>query len=235
MWEAEERPFFPESVGYPHAAFDVRWPDTDTVEFDASRSFARRGRIVAYEWDFGDGTQARDVLHVISHRYERPGPYTVSLRVRDSAGLEATAQRVIVVSPEGEVGYEVLESPYNSRVSHQTVVVVRSFAELQRLWLEAFDNPPGDDGFPKIDFAREMVIALFLGARNTPSYSLRVEQLRVHQGRLEIQYTEIHEIAGPGCIVLPVVTHPYLWVKTPRVDLPYRLFFNNQTAYRVCR
>ena len=53
----------------PKAAFDVRWLDTDTVEFVASRSFARRGRIVEYEWDFGDGTQAGDVLHVISHRY----------------------------------------------------------------------------------------------------------------------------------------------------------------------
>ena len=155
--------------------------------------------------------------------------------MRDSAGLEATAQRVIVVSPEGEVGYEVLDAFYNSRVSHQTVVVVRSFAGLQRLWLEAFDHPPGDDGFPKIDFAREMVIALFLGARNTPSYRLRVEQLRVHRGRLEIRCTEIHEIAGPGCIGLPVVAHPYLWVKTPRVDLPYSLLFSSRTAYRVCR
>ncbi|GEM_PF-2216956 len=234
LWEGEESPPASAITGYPHAAFDVRWPDTDTVEFDASRSFSRRGRIVEYEWDFGDGTQARDVLHVISHRYEKPGWYTVSLRVRDSEGLEATAQRVIVVAPEGAVNFATLNPPCEARVPERTVVVIRNYAQLQRVWSEAFENPQSCGEPPEIDFSREMGIALFLGTRPYPVYRVRIEGIRVVQGKLEIRYSEI-ETLGFGCAVPAVIVYPYLLVQAQRVDLPAVYFYSKKTEYHVCR
>ena len=233
-WEGEEPPSVSGIAGYPHAAFDVRWLDTETVEFDASRSFARRGSIVEYEWDFGDGTQAEDVLHVISHRYERPGPYTVSLRVRESAGLEATAQRVIVVSPEGEVDFESFRPRCDSRVPEQTVVLIRSYAQLDRVWREAFETSESCRELPEVDFLHEMVVAFFLGARPYPVYTIRIEGIRVTQGRLAIRYEEI-ETWGVGCAVPAVIVYPYLLARAKRVDLPAVYLHSKRTEYHVCR
>ncbi|HET7717748.1 MAG TPA: PKD domain-containing protein, partial [Bauldia sp.] len=53
--------------------------------FDASASHDVDGGIVAYEWDFGDGTAATGI-HV-RHRYLEPGSYTAKLLVRDEADL----------------------------------------------------------------------------------------------------------------------------------------------------
>lgn len=74
----------------------------DTVRFDASDTESD-GTIVAYEWDFGDGTTAD--RETVSHVYDEAGTYTVSLRVTDSNGQEASDSEQITVNalPGGAV------------------------------------------------------------------------------------------------------------------------------------
>jgi len=57
----------------------------ETVTFDGRRSRDPDGRIVRYEWDFGDGTRAYG--RVVSHQFEEPGTYRVCLTVWDDDGL----------------------------------------------------------------------------------------------------------------------------------------------------
>ncbi|WP_026872606.1 PKD domain-containing protein [Inquilinus limosus] len=71
----------------------------EAIAFDARQSFDPDGRITAYSWDFGDG--ARSDAAQLSHAYDRPGTYTVSLTVADDAGLPnstAAATTTIVVN-----------------------------------------------------------------------------------------------------------------------------------------
>lgn len=56
------------------------------VLFDGSASADPDGRIVAVEWDFGDGSAAASGP-VARHAYEKPGVYSVLLRVRDDSGV----------------------------------------------------------------------------------------------------------------------------------------------------
>lgn len=53
------------------------------MAFDGSRSSDADGRVVAYFWDFGDGTQAVSDLPNATHSYARAGAYTVTLGVVD--------------------------------------------------------------------------------------------------------------------------------------------------------
>jgi len=53
------------------------------LAFDASASSDADGRIVAYEWDFGDGSHAAGVR--AGHAYDRPGRYQVRLEVLDNS------------------------------------------------------------------------------------------------------------------------------------------------------
>lgn len=69
------------------------------VKFSGSKSYAPRGRIVSYEWDFGDGdtsTKINPTNTYYSGSYQ-PQYFTVTLTVQDSAGNTAQASTVIEV------------------------------------------------------------------------------------------------------------------------------------------
>jgi len=68
------------------------------VTCDGSLSYDEDGKITEYIWDFGDGSKAFGPL--VSHTYERPGEYTVTLRVYDQDGLsDERALHVRVLPP----------------------------------------------------------------------------------------------------------------------------------------
>lgn len=56
------------------------------VDFDASKSFDRDGKIVSYAWDFGDGTKGDGKK--TKHTYEKPGKYKAILTVTDETSLK---------------------------------------------------------------------------------------------------------------------------------------------------
>ena len=70
-----------------------------TVTFDGRRSRDPDGRIVRYEWDFGDGTQ--DHGPMVTHHFKAPGTYRVCLTVWDDDGLRDRDCVTVHVSWEG--------------------------------------------------------------------------------------------------------------------------------------
>jgi len=61
------------------------------VAFDGHRSSDSDGSVVAYSWDFGDGSQAVWDHPNATHSYASAGDYSVTLRVTDSGGLTSAA------------------------------------------------------------------------------------------------------------------------------------------------
>ena len=79
------------------ASRDNPWP-RETIEFSGSASYDGDGQILAYAWDFADGTRA--VGANVAHAFDRPGPHGVRLTVTDNSGLTGAATaRVTVVTP----------------------------------------------------------------------------------------------------------------------------------------
>jgi PKD repeat protein len=72
-------------------------PDIATnLSFNATGSTAAAGRrIVAYDWDFGDGTTASGV--VVSKKFTTPGSYVVTLLVTDDADKKNVVTQTITV------------------------------------------------------------------------------------------------------------------------------------------
>ncbi len=70
--------------------------------FDGSRSYDPDGRIIGYEWDFGDGSPpVREA--VVQHLYPAAGEYAVTLRVMDDhGGVAEDSVRVVVAGDQQE-------------------------------------------------------------------------------------------------------------------------------------
>jgi PKD repeat protein len=87
----------PEAIVYYPAVVNVG----QNVTFDASKS-VDVGRIVSYEWSFGDGTNATG--SVVSHLYDKGGMYQVKLNITNDEGISSLKTFTITVgSPPGDI------------------------------------------------------------------------------------------------------------------------------------
>jgi PKD repeat protein len=73
-----------------------------TVSFDGSGSSDADGRVVSYDWRFGDGDTASGAQ--VLHAYATAGTYTVTLAVTDDSGLTASATTTVTVTAPANDG-----------------------------------------------------------------------------------------------------------------------------------
>jgi len=100
----------------PTASFRVAWVDQATLELvDESRTPGSGGEIVHIGWDFGDGAvQAGSPMpnQQVTHTYETPGTYEVTLYVVDAAGKMGIAKMQVTVTSNVGAGLPpVAEDP----------------------------------------------------------------------------------------------------------------------------
>jgi len=67
------------------------------VNFDASTSIFKKGNIVTYEWNFGDGEDSEYGAAKRTHIYDKEGKYTVKLKVITEDGQSAETEQNIFV------------------------------------------------------------------------------------------------------------------------------------------
>jgi PKD repeat protein len=67
----------------------------EVITFDASPSKDKRGQIIDYEWNFGDGYSGKGVS--IDHQYSKSGTYNVALTVTNDRGIKNTSIITVVV------------------------------------------------------------------------------------------------------------------------------------------
>ena len=98
----------PETNIPPTAGFTaIAWHDYIyaplEVLFDASGATDPDGRIIDYEWNFGDGTTGSGVT--ISHTYSSPGSHPIELVVHDNRGGSGKASGTVTVRavPDGQI------------------------------------------------------------------------------------------------------------------------------------
>ncbi|WP_317229089.1 PKD domain-containing protein [Clavibacter sp. MX14-G9D] len=86
----------PVVVDAPPTASFTSTVSGSTASVDASASTDAEGPISAYAWDFGDGSTATG--RTATRVYATPGTYTVTLRVTDSAGAQATSTGTVTIA-----------------------------------------------------------------------------------------------------------------------------------------
>ena len=92
----------PTTNSAPSAAFNASCQKA-SCSFDASSSRDDAG-VVNYAWTFGDGTSQSGSMPLATHVYSGKGSYsvTVTLTVKDAAGLTATTQKTLSIRNNGK-------------------------------------------------------------------------------------------------------------------------------------
>ena len=81
----------------PRANFTAAWADAQNTQLRLTdTSTDPDGQIVAWRWDFGDGTSSTQRNPPLKS-WSRAGTYTVTLTVTDNNGLTGTASTQIVI------------------------------------------------------------------------------------------------------------------------------------------
>lgn len=74
---------------------------------------------------------------------------------------------------------------------------------------------------PPLDFATEMIIAIFAGTRPTTGYDVEITRVVATDGGLRVSYRERRPPAGS--LVNPALTAPFHIIRLPRADGPVAL------------
>lgn len=100
-----------------------------------------------------------------------------------------------------------------SNIMEPQQAVVRTLPEWQQLWKS---HSYGEVERPAVDFAKRMVVGVFLGARNTGGYSVEITAAEIVDGSLVVRYTE--RMPGPGMVTAQVITAPFHLVSVDRFE-----------------
>lgn len=96
-------------------------------------------------------------------------------------------------------------------------VVVKDLKEWEELWSDVTKNQMPAPAIPKIDFERQMVVAVFMGTQNSGGYSVRITG--VEEGdKLTVKVKQ--SVPPPGAMSAAVMTAPYHVVVVARSDKP---------------
>jgi protease stability complex PrcB-like protein len=101
-----------------------------------------------------------------------------------------------------------------SNIEAAKQVVAKTPQEFAALW----QPHNGDKPAPKVDFATEMVVAVFMGSRPTAGFSVEILSAAERGGQLVVTYRE--RMPSEGAMTAQVLTAPYHIAAIPKSDKP---------------
>jgi len=118
-----------------------------------------------------------------------------------------------VMQPPPSPAPRTIEKGDQSNIESAKQVLVRTEAELRKLWQEHAPDRP----MPKVDFSREMVVGVFMGSRPNAGFSTAIVSATAANGALMVRYSENKPVAGS--VTAQILTFPYHLVAIPKADV----------------
>jgi PrcB C-terminal len=99
-----------------------------------------------------------------------------------------------------------------SNIDEAKQVVVRTDAEWTKLWQQHSPDRPR----PAVDFAKDMIVGVFMGSRSTAGYNISIVSTFAKDGNVLVRYQE--SAPRPGTMAAQVLTFPYHLVAIPKAS-----------------
>lgn len=111
-----------------------------------------------------------------------------------------------------------IEKGDQSNIEDATQVLIQTDDEWTALWRRHSPDRP----MPKVNFAREMVVGVFMGSRPNAGFSTEVISAVVVKGVLVAQYRDT--VPSRGAVAAQVLTFPYHLVAIPKSPVADKKF-----------
>jgi len=125
--------------------------------------------------------------------------------LRDSSWLRDTSMGM----PQSADAPRTVDKGGQSNIDEARQVVVRTDAEWTKLWQQ---HSP-DRQRPVVDFAKDMIVGVFMGSRPTAGYNISIVSTFAKDGNVLVRYQE--STPRPGTMAAQVLTFPYHLVAVP--------------------
>ena len=135
--------------------------------------------------------------------------------MRARAALCVLCILCVLVSASGtasaqSIPVRVIEKGDQSNIDSTRQAVARSEAEWRALWKQHnFDRPA-----PKVDFSKEMVVAVFMGSRPSAGFSTEIVAVEPKADGLVVRYKETPP--GADRMTAQILTFPYFMAAVPK-------------------
>ena len=116
------------------------------------------------------------------------------------ASVHVMAQRDVRTIDKGE----------QSNIDSARQVVVHTEVEWTKLWQQ---HSP-DRQRPTVDFAKDMIVGVFMGSRSSAGYNISIVSTFAKDGNVLVRYQE--STPRPGTMTAQVLTFPYHLVAVPK-------------------
>jgi hypothetical protein len=104
-----------------------------------------------------------------------------------------------------------------SGITSARQVIIKDKAAWNKLWAQHSLNQAAASSAPELDLAKEMVIVVTLGRRNTGGYTIEIVKVEADDKRLRIAVQR--KAPPPGAMVIQALTAPFHMAAIPRSDL----------------
>ena len=109
-------------------------------------------------------------------------------------------------------GFHVIDKGAQSGVDEAQQIVVRTADEWAKVWQHhGMDRPR-----PKVDFARETVVGIFMGSRPTAGFEVEIAGVASEAGVTVVRYRE--KAPSRDAITAQVITSPYVLAAIPKTS-----------------
>ena len=134
-----------------------------------------------------------------------------------AAVIAVTAFLVQSVAGGEETNMRTLAKGAFSGITNKQQLVIKDVLTWETFWARHTVSLKPAEKIPKLDFDKEMVIALTLGEQRTGGYRIEIINVKPEGDKLKVIYKRF--APPPDGINLQVITAPFHFVAIPKNDL----------------
>lgn len=125
-------------------------------------------------------------------------------------------------NPTNKISFQTVAKGVRSGIRGSYQTVARSQSEWEDLWRKHVSNQTNPPPLPAIDFAKDIVAAVFLGERPTGGYQIDIVSSEQSDGVLTVSFDE--KGPRPGGIQTQAFTQPFHIVRIANKDIQKIVF-----------
>ena len=106
--------------------------------------------------------------------------------------------------------FETISKGHNSAIEEELTEVYRTRHDFERFWNRHGSNSYPPPHAPDVDFDSKMVVAVFVGMKNSGGYDVKITSVDHDVGTDELVVNFMTSEPPPGAIVTMALTQPHM-------------------------